>query len=263
MDELQEMLASMFRDWGSGMFAAERRELEAKARRYSYPEWEREHLLAVSVSGVAAGLTGGWWSVAAVGADLLWCRQVAPQACLGVGYILDREVDFLSDMNHILAIWADVASATNSPPEGKVYDEDSGKTYRKLSLAPGGAISGKVGVKSSPKVVLKLGTKGIPKFAGKIAGQVASNVTCVALKKTALKSGSKVAGKIASKVVGTGVQKVTTKVAAKIGVGWIPIIGGAVSGGINYWLLSGLIYSAYKYYSHSYVIYGEAALSDE
>ena len=38
---------------------------------------------------------------------------------------------------------------------------------------------------------------------------------------------------------------------------WIPLIGGAVSGGINWWLVSSLLDAGEKYYRNDYVVLPE------
>ncbi len=264
MNELEKLLTAIFRDWGSEINLSERQALLGKAAKYQTVDtWKHEHLAYVTTSGVAAGITGGWWSLAAIGADLTWCRKVAPQACLGIGYICDREVDYSQDMNHIMAIWTGTATVSRYLPSGIENNENSSQAVSRSTIVTAGSLTGKIGVKASPKIVVKISTKGLPKITGKAAGKIAGEVTGKILSKTALKSGSKIAGKMTSKVVDKAVTKVAAKFAAKLGVGWIPLIGGAVSGGINFWLLSGLMDAAYSYYTHDYVIYNQEELGLE
>jgi hypothetical protein len=80
---LQEDLAQIFRDWGQELNSQERVALRKDASGYtSIQDWKNKHLAMVTASGVAAGVTGGFWSYAAIMADLLWCRKVAPLGCL-------------------------------------------------------------------------------------------------------------------------------------------------------------------------------------
>ena len=80
--------------------------------------------------------------------------------------------------------------------------------------------------------------------------------------KTAIKVGGKVALKagavVGSQLLGKVVPKVTAKLAAKaaskISTKWIPIIGGLVSAGVNYWVADGLIEAADAYYCNEYVL---------
>lgn len=238
IEELQKQLNQIFRDWGKELNNQEREALKEQAFQCTdIDSWRNKHIALVVTSGVTAGVMGGPWSYAAILGDILWCRKVSPLACLGIGYILDCEVDVEHDMNMIMAIWSGVGVASVSVPIGKV------------------------GVKTSPKICMKVGAKVVPKIAGKGAAKVAEKVVGKVIGKTALKSSSKVLAKLTSKIVNKGVAKVTAKLATKVGVGWIPIIGGIVSGGINYWLLNGLMDAAYEYYSNDYVVFEEAELS--
>jgi hypothetical protein len=259
MNEIENLLTAMFQDWGSEINYSEKKALAEKAAKHSSDSWRNEHLAYVTTSGAAAGITGGWWSVAAIAADLAWCRKVAPQACLGLGHICDREVDYSQDMNHIMAIWTGTATTSNFLPQGIIDDNNSSQGVNSSAVFTGGALTGKIGAKASPKMFLKFGLKGTSKIVGKAAGDVTGKI----ISKTVLKSGSKIVAKITSKVVDKAVAKVAAKFVAKLGVGWIPLIGGVVSGGINFWLLSGLMDAAYSYYTHDYIIYKQEELEIE
>jgi hypothetical protein len=235
---LYEELAQVFRDWGQELNAQERVALKSDALGYSDVEaWKNKHIAMVATSGAVAGVTGGPWSYAAIVADLLWCRKVAPLGCLGIGYIYGKDVDVDQDMNMIMAIWAGVGVASASVPAGKV------------------------GVKVSPKATMKFGMKLFSKLGAKGTGKLAGEVVGKVIGKTALKGSAKVMSKLTAKVVDKAVAKVFTKAALKVGVGWIPIIGGMVSGGINWWLLSTMMEAAEQYYSNTYVVFGEEELA--
>ncbi len=235
---LEDTLTQTFRDWGQELNFQEREALKKKAMKCSSVEaWRNKHIAMVTTAGGAAGITGGWWSYAAISADLMWCRKVAPQACLGIGYIKGNDVDFEQDMNLIMAIWSEIGTASTTVPAGKV------------------------GVKVSPKMTMKMGTKVLPKLAAKGSGKIAGKVVGKVIGKTALKGTSQIAGVLTSKVVSKAVGKVSAKMAAKVGVGWIPIIGGVVSGGINWWLLESLMDAAHQYYSNPYVVFDQNELN--
>jgi|GEM_PF-2214744 hypothetical protein len=234
---LQEELTKIFKDWGKELNSQERVALEKDASEYTDVEvWKAKHIALVATSGMAAGVTGGPWSYAAIIADLLWCRKVAPLGCLGIGYIWNEDVDIDQDMNMIMAIWAGVGLASVSVPTGKI------------------------GVKVSPKATMKLGIKIVPKLAAKGTGKLAGEVFGKVISKTALKTSSKALSKLTAKIVDKAVAKVFAKAAAKVGVGWIPIIGGVVSGGINWWLLSTMMDAAEQYYANPYVVFDENEL---
>ncbi len=116
------------------------------------------------------------------------------------------------------------------------YDEDMNMI---LALWSGSAEAsaavplGKAGIKVSNKL--------LPKVAGKV------------VEKVLFKGSSKMTAKIASKAT----TKLISKLMAKSSFGWIPIIGGAVSATINWWLLNGLLGASEKYYSSNYIIFNE------
>lgn len=93
------------------------------------------------------------------------------------------------------------------------------------------AVAGKVCLKVSGKTAIKV-------VVGMTAKTVAPAVfTSVILKTIAPMAASKIAG----------------KVAGKLGARWIPILGGAVSAGVNIWVLDGLMSAAEEYYGKEYV----------
>lgn len=94
------------------------------------------------------------------------------------------------------------------------------------------------------KAAVKVSTKVMPKVAGKLAGVVT---------KVALKSSTKLGSKLASKVVAKASTKLAAKLAAKVSTAWIPLIGGGISAGVNWWLVSSLLNAAEQYYKADYV----------
>ncbi len=214
---LQEEIAQVFKNWGSDLLEAERKALREKAAKYTVSDWKAEHIAYVVGSGVLTGAIGGPVGLAAILPDLLWCKKVGTQGCLGIGYIKGYDIDYENDMNMILAVWSDLAEAAVSVPAGKV------------------------GIKVSNKI--------LPKVAGKV------------VEKVILKGSSKIGATLAAKAASKAATKLTAKLAAKTGVGWIPLIGGVVSGGINWWLLSGLLDAADAYYKSDYIVLKDDEIS--
>lgn len=211
---LQDQVAQIFKNWGSDLNYNERVALGKKARGYGVGNWKAEHIAYVVASGAASGVMGGPVGIAAIPADLYWCKKVAVQGCLGIGHILDCDVDYDQDMNFILARFTDVGEPSYVVPAGKI------------------------GIKISNKAMTKIA----PKVAGKV------------VEKIALKSGSKFAAKLAGKAATKASAKLMAKLTAKTGFGWIPGVGGAVSAGINWWLLDGLLNAAEEYYKQPYFV---------
>jgi hypothetical protein len=59
--------------------------------------------------------------------------------------------------------------------------------------------------------------------------------------------------KFFGKAAGKAVSKIMAKCALRMSMKWVPVIGGAVSGGVNLWIASSLMGAAEKYYSYKYV----------
>jgi len=98
------------------------------------------------------------------------------------------------------------------------------------------------------KVRFKISTKIGAKASGKILGKLVAKIV--------LKSGTKASQKILAKVIAKLLAKLTTKISTK----WIPIIGGITSGGINFWVASGLMDAAQKYYDNEYLVFDESLM---
>lgn len=218
---LNDEIATMFKDLANLGTKMEREQLKKQVKGYSVNGWKTERLTMVVTSGALSGAIGGPVGLAAIPADLAWCGRVSALGCFGIGHIKNVDIDYDVDMNLILAIWTGLAEAT--------------------SLIP----AGKVGIKVSSKAA----TLG----AGMVAGSLISKAT--------LKGSSKLGAKLASKAASKAATKLAAKLMAKGGTGWIPVIGGLVSGGVNWWLVSGLLDAAEKYYSHEYVYLRDGELA--
>lgn len=206
----EEKITQIFKGWGRDLNEAEKSALANKARGYLLSDWKREHIAMATGSGVVTGLIGGPVGAAAIIPDLLWCKKVGTQGCLGIGHIKGKHIDYEQDMNLILSIWSKLGEASFSIPAGKV------------------------GIKISHK----LG----PKVLGKV------------VEKSLFKGSTKLGAKMTAKVAAKATAKLATKLSVKVGLGWIPLVGGLASGGVNLWLISGLLDAAEEYYNSDYVV---------
>ncbi|QLE50372.1 hypothetical protein FD724_21230 [Nostoc sp. C057] len=167
---LQEEVAQIFRNWGSGMLEVERKALREKASKYTVDDWKAEHIVYVAGSGALTGAIGGPVGLAAILPDLFWCKKVGTQGCLGIGYIKGYVIDYENDMNMILAVWSDLAEATVSVPVGKVGIKISNKILPKVA----GKVVEKVILKGSSKIGAKLAAKAASKAATKLTAKLAA-----------------------------------------------------------------------------------------
>ncbi|MDY7007489.1 MAG: hypothetical protein SWX82_27045 [Cyanobacteriota bacterium] len=202
-------------------------------------DWRARQTALVTAPGALAGSVGGPWGIAAMGADLVWLGKNAGHGCLGVGYALGRDAE-RNDIDLILAIWTGLGTPSDTVPSGAVAISTHnvspwGKSAKEASFAPSG------------KITVKLGAKPAAKVAGKMAGKIVA-------KKLAVKGGSKMGAKLVTMAISMATTKLAAKLAAKAGTSWVPILGGVVSGGINWWLIGGLLEAAEDYYRHDYII---------
>lgn len=218
---LNDDIAQMFKDLANLGNSMEREQLKKQVKSYTIDGWKSERIAMVVASGGLSGALGGPMGLVAIPADLAWCGRVSALGCFGIGHIKGVDVDYDVDMNLIMSIWTDLAEAKNVVPVGKIG--------------------------------IKVCSKASPKIAAKVAGSLVSKV--------ALKGGSKLGTKLASKAASKAAAKLAAKLMAKTGTGWIPLVGGLVSGGINWWLVSGLLDAAEEYYSHEYVILRDRELA--
>lgn len=225
---LSDSVTEVFKGLSNLGTEQERLVLEQKVKNYSgISAWKQDNISLVVASGAASGMAGGLVGLAAIPVDLMWCGRIGAHGSIGVGYILGCDVDFEQDMNMILAIWGGIGEASMTVPAGKVGIKVGGKIAAKSVAIVTGAVTGTV------------------------------------IYKYALKGGSKLSAKLAAKATSKAATKFMTKLAAKTGVGWIPFIGGAVSAGVNWWLVDGLLTAAEQYYSNDYVILNNVEIATE
>jgi hypothetical protein len=221
---LGDRVADIFKALSNLGTNAERVNLEAKIKKFSdVKAWKEHNISLVIATGGLSGIAGGPVGLAAIPVDLAWCGRVGVHGSIGIGYILGRNVDYEEDMNLILAIWGGLGDAAMTVPAGKV---------------------------------------GI-KVGGKIAAKSVSLVAGTVVSKFVLKGGSKVGAKLASKAASKAATKFMAKLTAKTGLAWIPLIGGVVSAGVNWWLVDGLMSAAEQYYRNDYVILNDEELADD
>lgn len=186
---------------------------EREARAQTLADWRTAQTTKVCAVGGLTGLAGGPVGLALEAGDLAYLFTMMGRACFGIGAIIGRRpVDYDADMALILPIWAGAAEATNE------------EALR--------AVGYKVGTKAAVQVGGTVGTQSLVKIGTKVVA------------KAAFKSGSKLAAKSFSKAAG----KLGGKLAAKMSTKWVPLLGGVVSAGINYWIIKGVLDAAEQFY---------------
>jgi len=210
----------------------------AYARTYSLNGWIMEQRAAVVTSGAVANLIPGAHLLAMV-ADLVFLLNRMSYCAWGIGAIKKCKVFGMSDFEQILVLWCEespnwddfsaislsFASAAINISEFDPNEMDDHAYYNQIANAHA---SGNSLISSVRNVNNYHGANGLKK---KLA------------RKKVVKLGAKLATKLSIKLA--------KKLGAKAFAGAVPIVGSIVGGGVNLWIINGLIEAADKYYSRA------------
>lgn len=189
----------------------------ADASRYTLADWQNAQRAMVGASGAAA-VAIPLAHMAGIAADLAFVVNRMGVSTFGTGAILGSDRGYgnileRADFEAVLAYW--------SGDEG-VREAMNGKGAADLAS--------------------KAGFKVATKLYGKAA---AITLTQTMLASSGYLIGQKLGGKAMAKVA----AKVSAKFAGKTAAGFIPILGPVVGGGINLWIISGVLDAAHEFYS--------------
>lgn len=135
----------------------------------------------------------------------------------------------LLDITYLLAATGRACYGVGYIIRGDVdYDKDMALILAKWA---GGAEAATIGV--GGKVAVKVGGK-----LGIVFGTAAA---------------SKVGGKMLAKVAPKVAAKLIAKVGSKFAASWVPFLGSAISGGINWWVATSLMEAAEAYYRSEFI----------
>lgn len=170
----------------------------------------------VTASGAAAVAIPGLHLVG-IAADVAFVLNRMSVAAFGTGAILGAKAGVgnileQEDFPAVLGYWSD--------------DEDLKEAMTGKGAATAGKVGTKVGVKLMGKGFTKGMTKAMLSSSGYLIGQRMGG-------KALAKASGKFAGKFAGKAAG----------------GFVPFLGPVISGGVNLWLISGIIDAAESYYT--------------
>jgi len=182
------------------------------AKSYSISDWRvKQQAIVIASGGIAISIPGVHLAVLAADIAILMNRMSVCAYGIGAIYGYSKySEDILEeeDFANILALWA---------------GDDS--ISQMIAQKAGIDAVVKVAVKAGGKLGIKLLAKTIAMSGGILVG-----------KKFAAKTGVKVGTKFA------------TKIAGKASAGWIPVLGAAAGGLINWYFLTGIADAAEKYY---------------
>jgi len=229
-------------DWGGAMIStfeslgSDLNDIEGKTRDYSINSWYSTSVM--DVGGVGAGAC----AVPAAGyvtlpAEFMYLMREIYNSSMGLGFLIYGDA-FQDDFATILGLWSEEVTLDDETLEliyGAVEMSLDYGIHRleKYSESLGAAGAGSVGVASTRSV------------SGKAANEASTKMISKTLAK---KTGSKVAGKLGAKVAAKTGAKIGGKYVAKSLTAWIPFISAAVCGGLNMWLMDGVMSAAESYY---------------
>ncbi len=238
-------------DWGSiflqafETLGADIASVRAKTSGYtSVSQWRTVSIADVSIAGggaCAIPLTG----VVAIPVEFGYLLQQIYNSALGIGFIVNGDAN-KDDFANILAIWCDEYALT------KVLLTQafaaSGAAYASFGVKVGEIASDKVAdralgmmggaaLPASPPAIAQ-----IQKAAKEVPHTIISNVL-------AHHSGNKVAGKLGAKLAAKLGAKFGAKMGAKLSTVIIPGVSAIVCGGVNWWIMDGVLTSAEQYFS--------------
>lgn len=212
---VSEQISEMFINSVNGM-TPDLDKLYIGSKDYDLGDWRVQQNSMVTVSGGASVVIPGV-HVAGLVADAAFVLNRMRVATYGVGAILGSRAGLDNilepeDFAAVLGYWADDKS---------IQEAMKGKGAAELSS--------KVLIKSGAKILGKGYVKGLTKVmltsSGYLIGQKVGG-------KAIAKSAAKFAGKFGGKLIG----------------GFVPFVGPIVGGGINLWLLNGIINAAEQFY---------------
>ena len=219
--------------------------IRAKTIGYSsVSRWRTVSIGDVTIAGggaCAVPLSG----VVAIPVEFAYLLQQIYNSALGVGFLVNGDAN-KDDFANILAHWCDEYAVTNAA----LAQAYAASQAAYLSLGT------KVGEVAADKVADRaLGILGgtvqgaSPSAATQVRGAVKEVPHAVLSNVLAHHSGNKVAGKLGAKLAAKLGAKFGAKMGAKLSTVIIPGVSGLVCGGINWWIMNGVLTSAEIYFS--------------
>lgn len=196
------------------------KEISPKIKEYSDSDsWRYKYQAFGAGTGFLGGVTGGPLGIGMTVADLIALRRFLLRGVVGIGLLEGKRVDLKTDLPAITMIWSGKMSVLEVPEYA------------------GAKVAVKIGQKAQVKsmmLVIDAGSKLLAKAASKAS----------------VKLGNKSLAKTLPLIVAPLTTKAASKVSAKQLFSWIPVLGGAVSGAVNIWIIRDFLKSAQIYYRH-------------
>ena len=158
-------------DFGSSSAKAE---LMTEAARYRLEEWKNVNRAKTGGTGLATGIFGGPWALAAEGADMAYLLRTGARASIGIGHILGENVEHEEDMFAILAIWSGAAEAAGHVTAGKFAVKVGGKLGMQYGATTTATILAKSVLKGNSKIAIRIASKAAAKLGAKLAAKIST-----------------------------------------------------------------------------------------
>ncbi|WP_158319441.1 hypothetical protein [Actinoplanes xinjiangensis] len=211
-------------------------DIYAGSHRQAMGDWHARQVAMVTASGAGSAILPGY-HLAAMVADVAFVVNRLGVAGHGAGAILGYQAgrgDILGadDMAAIVLYW--------------VGADDFTAAMKQAAL--GRTVAGFMPLVAGNPVAVNSGVHTMMGGLGYLAGQ-----------KVGSKAGAKAGGKLGAKVAGQLAAKLSAKLSGKVLSGFVPILGAVVAGGVNAWIVDGILDAAKDYYTDKLGILGGGA----
>jgi len=194
------------------------KEITPRIQEYSDSNsWRYKYQAYGAGTGFLGGVTGGPLGIGMTVADLIALRRFLLRGVVGIGLLEGKKIDLKTDLPAITMIWSGKMSVLEIPEYA------------------GAKVAVKIGQKAQIKSMMLVVDAG-------------SKLLAKAASKASVKLGNKSLAKTLPLIVTPLTAKAASKVSAKQLFSWIPVLGGAVSGGVNIWIIRDFLKSAQVYY---------------
>lgn len=168
----ESYLVRAFMKMGNFGSPSAKAQLMSDASNYSLGGWKNLNRSKVGGTGLATGVLGGPWAIAAEGGDLAYLLRTGARASIGIGHILGEVVEHDVDMFAILAVWCGAAEAAQHVTTGKVAVKVGGKVGMQYAASTTATVLTKSVLKGNSKFVIRIASKAAAKLGAKLAAKV-------------------------------------------------------------------------------------------
>jgi hypothetical protein len=265
-DQLNEAIINAFDALGGDPDTAVR-----NAKGKTFKQWVDAQKGQVAASGAASNLIPGA-HVAAMAADMMFLMGKMSYTCWGIGAIKNCKVFGKPDFINIMDIWTGTApKALEYAAISKAFYEQmeqltkydemwDGFENKNLELEDYLVICNEAYrvIKTDEKIRKEFMALSEDKSDWTVKEKAQSGAKNVVLlkvlsteitRKVGTKIGAKVMSKLGTRLATRVAGKIGTRLAAKATLGFVPVLGAVVGGGLNYFFIEGIAKSAEEYYS--------------